>query len=120
MAEQKRGRGRPKKTELNDPEQIAKKMEEMVKKADASAAANYWKFYKVLEDTALGKNKGSITNQVSCAKQLMERVENFLAEHGEIDEEDESLEDGEIGVPEDMAEELANVISVDFEEDTGT
>ena len=83
------GRGQPPKAKFSDPDSIAERINLEISKFSAECANELPALYKVIMNTALGKDKNaSITNKISCAKYCIEHAEKYLEEHYAEDEEE--------------------------------
>jgi len=78
----KRGRGPPPKEEQikNKIARMEDSLEEAILKGNQKIVANYHSYLDVLHNAAMGKNGASPTNQISCAKVLIEKCEAILDE----------------------------------------
>ena len=103
MANVKRGRGRPPKTDPNNPEMIQKRISEQIDKFGAKCADNLDQLFGVMYDVALkdkvNGEKPSMTNKVSAAKYCISFAQEYLDQHnadengGIGDEKEEKQED---------------------------
>jgi hypothetical protein len=84
----KRGRGRPPKTE-NDPNKIIKKIEQEIQTFSAECADKLPKYYDIISQTALNP-KSPLKDRIAAAKYCIEHAVTYM----------ESVEDDESTFPE--------------------
>lgn len=86
----KRGRGPPPKEEQikNKIARMEESLEDAILKGNQKIVANYHSYLDVLHNAAMGKGNVSPTNQISCAKVLIEKCENILEPKNKSSDED--------------------------------
>lgn len=95
MAIKKNKVGPPNKAQQikNKIQRMEDSLEEAILKGNQKIVSNYSKYLDVLDRAALGTLKNqSPTNQISCAKVLMEKAEDILAKEAKESEDFDEAE----------------------------
>lgn len=94
-------RGPPSK-EIQIKNKIARmeeSLEDAILKGNQKIVANYHSYLDVLHQAAMGKNGASPTNQISCAKVLIEKCEAILEDDNKASEGGSSEQGNSTPVP---------------------